>query len=254
MNPQNLQQKIQHLFQQVSSLPIEVKVPTLSSSQLAHMIDHTLLKPEATTSQIERLCNEAKQFSFASVCVNPSYIPLCAKILNNTSVKVCTVIGFPLGATLTSIKKYETEQAIKNGATEIDMVINIGQLKSGEYEYVQNDIAEVVQAAKSYNIITKVIIETSLLTEEEKIAACLLTKEAKADFVKTSTGFNGGGATEKDITLIKYVVGNTMSVKASGGIRNRETALKLIACGAKRLGTSAGIAIVNDAPTSQGGY
>ncbi|MFN4111317.1 MAG: deoxyribose-phosphate aldolase [Ignavibacteria bacterium] len=210
------------------------------------MIDHTLLKPEATLDDIKKLCNEARQFHFASVCVNPSYVKFCANELQNTDVKVCTVIGFPLGATTTETKRYEAAQAIQNGAQELDMVINIGRLKSGDYDYVFNDIQQIVLEAKPKRVIVKVIIETCLLTDEEKIKACLISKEAGADFVKTSTGFSKGGATAGDVALMRYVVGRSMGVKASGGVRSREDAELMIASGADRIGASASVKIVQN--------
>lgn len=212
---------------------------------IARMIDHTLLKPEATPDEIKKLCAEAKQYNFASVCVNPCYVSLCADILLGSKVKVCTVIGFPLGATTTEVKRFEAEQAIQNGAQEIDIVINIGMLKQGNYEYVFNDINQVVLAAKRNRVLTKVIIETSLLTDEEKIKACLLSKNAKADFVKTSTGFSKGGATAGDVALMRYVVGSSMGVKASGGVRTAEDAKAMIESGADRIGASASVKIVS---------
>ncbi len=221
---------------------------------LARMIDHTLLKPEATVEQVEKLCAEAKKFHFASVCINPSNVPLCAKILKDTDVKVCTVIGFPLGATTSETKAFETERAIRDGATEVDMVINVGRLKSGEYDYVESDIFAVVSTAKRYHALSKVILETGLLTDEEKIKACMLAKRAGADFVKTSTGFSKGGATAGDIALMRLVVGSAMGVKASGGVRSREDALKLVASGADRIGASASVAIASGATTAGGGY
>jgi deoxyribose-phosphate aldolase len=211
---------------------------------LARLIDHTLLKPEATKSEIEKLCAEAKKYNFASVCINPSYVALCSKLLRDTSVKVCTVIGFPLGATTTATKTFEAEQALRDGAQELDMVINVGMLKSGEYEYVENDIFAVITTCRRYGALTKVILETALLTDEEKIKACLLAKKAGADFVKTSTGFSKGGATVGDIALMRKVVGSAMGVKASGGVRTREEALAMVASGADRIGASASVKIV----------
>ncbi|MBI4549146.1 MAG: deoxyribose-phosphate aldolase [Ignavibacteriae bacterium] len=214
-------------------------------TDLARLIDHTLLKPEATKEQIIHLCNEAKKYNFASVCVNPCYVSLCAKLLRDTAVKVCTVIGFPLGATSTATKAFEAEHALRDGAKEIDMVINVGMLKSGEYDYVENDIFAVVTTARRYGALTKIILETTLLTDEEKIKACLLTKRAGADFVKTSTGFSKGGATVGDIALMRKVVGSAMGVKASGGVRTREEALAMVASGADRIGASASVKIVS---------
>ena len=211
---------------------------------LARMIDHTLLKPDATQKEIEKLCAEAKQYGFASVCINPSYVKLCAALLRETEVKVCTVIGFPLGATSSAAKAFETDRAIKDGACEVDMVINIGMLKSGEYESVKEDILSVVSSAHSFGVLAKVIIETGLLTDEEKIKACMLAKQAGADFVKTSTGFAKGGATAGDIALMRKVVGPGLGVKASGGVRSQEDARALIASGADRIGASASVKIV----------
>jgi deoxyribose-phosphate aldolase len=213
-------------------------------TSIARMIDHTLLKPEATKQQIEELCAEAKQYSFASVCINPSFVKLCARLLKDTTVKVCTVIGFPFGATSTQAKAFETEQAIRDGAREVDMVINIGMLKSGDYEYVEKDIATVTATAHKLGALAKVIIETGLLTDEEKVKACLLAKRGRADFVKTSTGFSKGGATVGDIALMRRVVGPDLGVKASGGVRTLEQAKALIESGADRIGASASVKIV----------
>jgi deoxyribose-phosphate aldolase len=223
----------------------EAGIPTTKRDvNIASMIDHTILKPDATPEEIVRLCGEAKKYKFASVCVNPSYVTLCSELLKATDVKVCTVIGFPLGATTAESKVFEAEQAINNGAGEVDMVLNIGRLKQGDDGYVYNDILRVVQAAKNGKAVTKVILETCLLTDDEKIKACLICKYAGADFVKTSTGFSKGGATTSDVALMKFVVGNNISVKASGGIRTRKDADDMIAAGADRIGASAGISIV----------
>ncbi|MFA9558786.1 deoxyribose-phosphate aldolase [Evansella sp. AB-rgal1] len=214
------------------------------SLELGRMIDHTLLKPDATKSEIITLCEEAKEHRFASVCVNPTWVKTAYEILKDTpEVKVCTVIGFPLGASTSEVKAFETKNAIENGATEVDMVINIGALKDKEDEIVYRDMEAVVQAAKG-KAITKVIMETSLLTDEEKVRACELSVRAGADFVKTSTGFSGGGATVEDIALMRKTVGPELGVKASGGVRNRETAQAMVEAGATRIGASAGIAIV----------
>lgn len=221
---------------------------------LARMIDHTLLKPEATSNDIIKLCEEAKRYTFASVCVNPYYVSLCHSILKDTPVKVCTVIGFPLGANTTETKKFEAEQAIQNGAGEIDMVINIGKLKEGDYKAVFEDVNKVVLTAKKHDVVCKVILETALLTDAEKIKACLICKEAKADFVKTSTGFSKGGATAADIALMKYVVGSSVGVKASGGVRTYEDAALLIESGADRIGASASVKIVNKETNNDKGY
>lgn len=216
----------------------------LADKNLAAKIDHTILKPEATEDEIRALCGEARKYGFASVCVNPGYVPLCSELLNGSPVKVCTVIGFPLGATTTETKRFEAEQAINSGAEEIDMVINVGRLKQGDYDYVFKDVEQVVQAAKKQGMICKVILETALLTDEEKIKACVICKHAGAHFVKTSTGFSKGGATAGDVALMKYVVGSTVGVKASGGIRSREDAEKMVASGADRIGASASVKIV----------
>jgi deoxyribose-phosphate aldolase len=226
----------------------------LSDISLARMIDHTMLKPEATPQEITTLCEEAKKYHFASVCINPSYVPLCSKLLAGSDVKVCTVIGFPLGATSTAAKRAEAEDVLNEGAQEIDMVINIGKLKSGDYQYVFNDINQVVLAAKRKNAVAKVIIETALLTDEEKVKACLISKEAKADFVKTSTGFSKGGATAGDIALMRYVVGSSVGVKASGGVRTLEDAETMIKSGADRIGASASVKIVTGDKSESKGY
>lgn len=225
----------------------------LTDKNIARKIDHTLLKPDATPDEIKVLCAEAKEYNFASVCINPIYVPLCYELLKNTPVKVCTVIGFPLGSNTTKIKRAEAEEALANGAKEIDMVINVGKLKQGEYDYVFNDINQVVLAAKNSNALCKVIIETALLTDEEKIKACIIAKKAKADFVKTSTGFSKGGATVGDVALMKYVVGSTVGVKASGGVRSTEDAKAMIEVGAERIGASASVKIVTGEKVS-GGY
>ena len=217
------------------------------STEVAHLIDHTLLKPDATIQQIAQLCHEALLYNFASVCVNPSHVKQAAQLLKNSDVKVCTVIGFPLGATSTAAKTFETEQALSDGATEIDMVINVGALKGGDDNVVAQDIAAVAGAAHRRGAILKVIIETSLLTDDEKVRACVLSKQAGADFVKTSTGFSGGGATIEDVALMRKTVGPGLGVKASGGIKNLADAQNMIAAGATRLGASAGIKIIKEA-------
>jgi deoxyribose-phosphate aldolase len=215
-----------------------------TAERVAGMIDHTLLKPTATEEQIRALCAEARQYRFASVCINPAWVPLCARLLAGSPVKVCTVVGFPLGATLTAVKAYETQQVIAAGAQEVDMVINVGALKSGQDQVVQDDIAAVVNAARPAGALTKVIIETTYLTEDEKIRACLLTKAAGADFVKTSTGFGPSGATVEDVALMRQTVGPEMGLKAAGGIRTAADAQAMIAAGATRIGASAGARIV----------
>ena len=211
---------------------------------IAKMIDHTLLKPDATQQEIAQLCFEAKKYGFASVCVNPTWVSLCAELLKGSPVKVCTVIGFPLGATSSETKAFETETAIRQGATEIDMVINIGALKARDMDIVARDIRGVVKAAHAHGIIVKVIIETVLLTDEEKTLASLVSKEAGADFVKTSTGFAGGGATVHDVQLMRKAVGPEIGVKASGGVRTYEDAASMIKAGATRIGASAGVKII----------
>ncbi|GMB09822.1 deoxyribose-phosphate aldolase [Thermolongibacillus altinsuensis] len=219
---------------------------------IAQMIDHTLLKPEAKKEQIEKLVEEAKKFEFASVCVNPVWVKLVAEKLKGTSVKVCTVIGFPLGATTPEVKAFETKQAIEHGAQEVDMVINIGALKSGDDELVERDIRAVVEAAKG-KALTKVIIETALLTNEEKVRACEMAVRAGADYVKTSTGFASGGATVEDVALMRKTVGPNVGVKASGGVRSAADAQAMIEAGATRIGTSSGPAIVQG-KTSEASY
>lgn len=209
-------------------------------------IDHTLLKPDATVDQIIKLCQEAKEYKFASVCVNSCWVRLCAELLRGSDVSVCCVVGFPLGAMIPEAKAFEAEAAIENGATEIDMVINIGALKSKDYRMVAKDLQEVCSAVHEHDAIVKVIIETCLLTREEKIIACLLAKNAGADFVKTSTGFSTAGATVEDVELMRKVVGETVGVKAAGGIRDRETAERMIEAGADRLGASAGVKICQE--------
>jgi deoxyribose-phosphate aldolase len=222
----------------------------MNNIELAKMIDHTILKANATQNDIEKLCEEAKKYNFASVCVNPYWVPLTSALLKNSTVKVCTVIGFPLGATSSESKAYETEIAILQGADEVDMVINVGAMKNDKTDIVENDILSVVNSARktgksqNKNIIVKVILETCYLTKDEIKNACLCAKNAGADFVKTSTGFGTGGATVEDVALMKQTVGETMQVKASGGIRDYETAIKMIEAGATRLGTSSGISIV----------
>lgn len=209
------------------------------------MIDHTVLKPEATRDMIETLCKEAMEYNFAAVCVNPYHVNFCKEILKGSSVKIATVIGFPLGANTKEVKAFETIDAINNGAVEIDMVINIGALKDKDYKTVKEDIEAVVNAACDKAIV-KVIIETSLLTEEEKVKACELSMEAGAHFVKTSTGFSTGGATIEDVKLMKSIVGDKLEVKASGGVRDLKTAMEMVEAGATRLGTSSGIKIAKE--------
>jgi deoxyribose-phosphate aldolase len=211
---------------------------------MAKYIDHTMLKPEATAVEIDQLCREAEQFHFASVCINPTWVKRAAENLRGTSVPVCTVIGFPLGATTPEIKAMEARRALRDGAREVDMVLNIGALKSGDYDLVRNDIEKVVDAAHDGGALCKVILETALLTDEEKVIASSLAKGAKADFVKTSTGFGPGGATVYDVALMRETVGPHMGVKASGGVRTADDAEDMIAAGATRIGASAGVEIV----------
>lgn len=213
--------------------------------KLNKFIDHTILKPETTQEQVEKILSEAKEYDFASVCVNPTWVSLAAESLKDSDVKVCTVIGFPLGANTSAVKAFETEDAIANGADEIDMVINIGALKAGNDALVLDDIKAVVDA--SGDKLVKVIIEACLLTDEEKVRACQLSKEAGADYVKTSTGFSTGGATVADVALMRKTVGPDMGVKASGGARSYEDAIAFIEAGASRIGASSGVAIMNGA-------
>ena len=215
----------------------------MNSAELAKYIDHTLLKPDASAAQIKKVCDEAKAYHFASVCVNPSRIALVARELEGTDVAPCCVVGFPLGAIPAESKAAETAVAVRNGAKEIDMVINVGAAKDGDWDLVEGDIAAVKQACGT--ALLKVIIEACLLTDEEKVQACLAAKRAGADFVKTSTGFSKGGATVHDVRLMRKTVGNEMGVKAAGGIHTREEALAMIEAGASRIGASSGIAIVS---------
>lgn len=213
--------------------------------ELNKYIDHTLLKPEATKEQITKLCEEARQYDFASVCVNTCYVPLAKQLLAGSDVKVCCVVGFPLGAMDTVSKAFEAKTAVENGAQEVDMVINIGALKDKDYDYVTKDIAAVVEASKP--AIVKVIIEACLLTDEEKVEACECSMNAKAEFVKTSTGFSTHGATPEDVALMKKTVGDVYKVKAAGGVRSYDDAMKMIEAGADRLGCSAGIKVMEEA-------
>ena len=214
--------------------------------ELNRMIDHTILKPEATEAAVQKIIDEAKEYNFFSVCINPCWVAFASEQLADTDVAVCTVIGFPLGANTPEVKAYEAADAIKNGANEVDMVINIGALKSQQYDHVRQDIQGIVDAAKGKALV-KVIIETALLTDEEKVKACELAKEAGADFVKTSTGFSTGGAKVADIRLMRETVGPDMGVKASGGVHNAEEALAMIEAGATRIGARTGVAIVSGA-------
>lgn len=219
------------------------------SKLLNKYFDHTLLKADATTEQIDLLCSEALKYDFYSVCVNSCNVAQCKEALDGSDVKIAAVVGFPLGACTTATKVFETEEACKDGASEIDMVINIGALKEGGEEFVYEDIKAVVDAASKYDAIVKVIIETCLLTDYEKETACRLSEEAKAAFVKTSTGFSTGGATEDDVALMRKTVGNRLEVKASGGIRDYDTVISMIKAGADRIGASASVAIMEDSKT-----
>jgi deoxyribose-phosphate aldolase len=220
---------------------------TATAHDWASLIDHTLLKPEASESDIKKLCNEAIQFGFASVCVNPAWVKRAAEFLKGSNVPVCTVIGFPLGATLPDVKAYEARRALFNGAREVDMVINIGALKSGDDCAVEDDIRAVAEAAHENKVLLKVIIETALLTDEEKVRACLAAKNAGADFVKTSTGFAKGGATADDVALMRRTVGRNLGVKASGGVKGIDDARKMFEAGATRIGASVGVKIAQEA-------
>ncbi len=213
---------------------------------VASVIDHTLLKADATRAEVEQLCAEADQNRFASVCVNPTWVALCASRLRGTTVKVCSVVGFPLGATTADTKHYETRRAIFDGAHEIDMVINVGALKSGDLRVVERDIEAVTSPCREAGVLSKVIIEAALLTNEEKVTACTLAKAAAADFVKTSTGFGPGGATAADVALMRSVVGDGMGVKAAGGVRDLDGLKAMVAAGATRIGASAGVRIVQE--------
>ena len=213
---------------------------------VASMIDHTLLKPDATRGEIEALCREAADYSFASVCVNPTWVAECARRLRETPVKVCSVVGFPLGATTPDTKHYETRRVIFDGAREIDMVINVGALKSGDLQLVERDIEAVTAPCREAGALSKVIIEAALLSDDEKITACTLARAAGADYVKTSTGFGPGGATAADVALMRRVVGDQMGVKAAGGVRDLEGLKTMVAAGATRIGASAGVRIVQE--------
>lgn len=245
---QNLDRLVDEIVKEVQDrlLTQGLKIPTNDLRQeLAGMIDHTLLKPDATETDVKKLCEEARKYHFATVCLNSAFIPKAAQYLKGSSVKPIAVVGFPLGAATTASKAFEAQEAIRNGAQEIDMVINIGELKSNNYKYVLDDIRGVVEASRPHPV--KVILETALLDHEQKIVACALSKAAGAAFVKTSTGFGPGGATADDIALMRRIVGPEMGVKASGGIRTTEDAEKMILAGASRIGASASVAIVEKA-------
>jgi len=241
-------EKLEEFKENYKPETVEINLKNIS---LNKYIDHTNLKPTATTAEIETLCKEALDYKFKGVCVNPSFVPLVAQRLKDSQVLTVTVIGFPLGATSTYAKVEETKWAVENGAQEVDMVIHIGKLKEGDYEYVYNDIKSVVDVAK---VPVKVIIETCFLTDEEKIAACVLSRLAGAAFVKTSTGFGTGGAKFEDVQLMRWAVEGKIEVKASGGVRTYEDAIKMLTAGATRIGTSSGVAIVTNKVPGQGGY
>lgn len=247
---QQLADLIQAALQRLAAPAGEAAPPAApqraDGAAVAALIDHTLLKPEATAAQIRQLCADAATYGFASVCVNPTWITLCTELLAGSGVKTCTVAGFPLGATLSSIKAREAAESIQLGASEVDMVLNVGRLKSGDYTTVYADVAAVVAAAHPLNALVKVIIETGLLSENEKVAACVLVQAAGADFVKTATGFNGGGATVPDVALMRRVVGPNLGVKAAGGVRTGADAQQMVAAGATRIGTSGGVRIVQE--------
>ncbi len=223
----------------------------LTKEELAALIDHTLLKPEATEEEVAQVCQEAVEYGFKSVCVNGSWVPFVAGRLKGSSVVVCSVVGFPLGAMASRAKAYEAQEAAASGASEIDMVLHVGHLKARDTDYVRRDI-QAVRGALGSGIILKVIIETSKLTEDEKVLACELVRDAGADYVKTSTGFAGGGATPEDISLMRRVVGDDLGVKASGGVRDYASALAVLEAGASRIGASSGVAIVTGAQGSEG--
>ena len=226
-------------------------------STLAGLIDHTVLKPDTTSSDVRTVCEEARTYGFASVCVNPCYVPLAAELLHEAVPAICTVVGFPFGASRSAVKAAEVETAVRDGAGELDMVLNVGFLKSGLYDETEADIRAVVEAARHASggkALVKVILETALLTDDEKVAACRLAQNAGADFVKTSTGFASGGASVEDVALMRRVVGDQMGVKASGGIRSFEDARRMIAHGATRIGASASVAIVEGSASGSNGY
>lgn len=219
---------------------------TMQTETIASLIDHTVLKPETTVAQVRQLCDEALRHKFASACVNPAFVPLVAEMLRGSSVKVCSVAGFPLGATTTDAKVFEAQEAIQHGAQEIDMVMNVGALKSGDESMVEDDIRRVADACHRGHAICKVILENCLLSHEEKVRACKIAVDAGADYVKTSTGFNAGGATVEDVALMRALVGPKIGVKASGGIRTLEDVKKMVAAGATRIGTSSGVKIMQE--------
>lgn len=231
---------------QAGAVRLGLHAPGGAPDGVSGFIDHTLLKPDATRADLEKLCREAAEFKFATVCVNPAWVAFCANQLRHTSVGVCTVVGFPLGATTPDVKNYETRRVIFDGAREVDMVINIGALKSGDVRLVERDIEAVAQACRDAGVVSKVIIEAAYLTDDEKVTACTLSKAAGADFVKTSTGFGPGGATVADVALMRRVVGADMGVKAAGGVRDLDGLKAMVAAGASRVGASAGVKIIQE--------
>jgi deoxyribose-phosphate aldolase len=244
---QQCQEKVQQVVDAGASRLTSTLGNVDHGTGISKMIDHTLLRPDATQDQIAQLCYEARKYDFAAVCVNPSYVKLCSELLKGTTVHVCTVVGFPLGATPPEVKVYEAQQAIDDGATEVDMVINVGALKSKDYALVERDIASVARTCHAGGAVLKVIIEAALLSDEEKVIACQLSKAAGADYVKTSTGFGPGGATVHDVELMRRAVGPEMGIKAAGGIKDYEDAQAMVEAGATRIGASAGIKIVQGA-------
>lgn len=244
---QKCQEKVQHVVNAGASRLTSTLGQVNIGPEVAKYIDHTLLKPDASQDQIAQLCYEARKYGFAAVCVNPTNVKLAAQLLKGSSVHVCTVVGFPLGATPPEVKAYEAQKAIDDGATEVDMVINVGALKSKDYALVERDIATVARTSHAGGAILKVIIEAALLSDEEKVIACQLAKTAGAEYVKTSTGFGPGGATVHDVDLMRHAVGPEMGVKAAGGIKSYEDAQAMIAAGATRIGASAGVKILQQA-------
>jgi len=243
-----LVKRAKETLERLRANPPQMTPPQLTAGQLAAMIDHTLLKAEATPAMIEQLCAEARRYRFASVCVNPCNVARAARALAGSGVMVCSVAGFPLGANLSRVKAFEAERAIADGANEVDMVLNIGALKAGDYALVKGDIANVAEVCHANGARCKVILETALLSDEEKVLACLLVVEAGADFCKTSTGFGPGGATVQDVALMRGVVGPRVGVKAAGGIRSYADALAMVGAGANRIGASASVQIIQGAP------
>jgi len=250
LNESVIRRIVEQVAQQILVQLEEEALGAQDEDSFARFFDHTLLKPDATEEQIAQLCSEAREYGFATVCINPINVESSARHLAGSGVKVCTVVGFPLGATFTQVKVFETELVLRHGAAEVDMVINVGALKAENYELVKNDIAAVAQTCHNGDAILKVIIEAALLTDDEKEIACQLAMTAGADFVKTSTGFGPGGATAEDVALMRKVVGPTMGVKAAGGIRTYDDAKTMIAAGATRIGASASVRILQEKATA----